>query len=355
MKVAIVYDRVNKWGGAERVLLTLHEMFPDAPLYCGVYHPGKALWAKVFPEVIPSFLNKVQFFRDKHQYLSLIMPFAFESFDFSEFDLVISVTSEFAKAIITRPSTVHICYCLTPTRYLWSGYSDYFKGRVLQAITKPLISYLRFYDRITAQRPDKIIAISTEVQDRIKRYYGRESDIVFPPVDIEKFRVSKVSSKKFYLAVGRLVPYKKFDLLVETFNQLGRKLMIIGTGNEENKLKRLANKNINFVKEISDGELTNYYRNAKALIFPQVEDFGLVPIEAQACGTPVIAFKGGGALDTVVDGVTGIFFTKQTSESLIEAIEKFDTMVFSSKKCIENSKKFSSAIFRDKLNKLING
>lgn len=180
MKTALVYDRVNKWGGAERVLLVLHEMFPDAPLYTSVYNPQNAQWAKVFPKVYTSFLQRVPFAKSHHEWFFSFMPLAFENFKFHEYDLVISVTSEFAKGIITSPKTKHICFCLTPTRYLWSGYDNYLRSKVLKVITKPLISYLRAYDRIAAQRPDIMIAISTEVQRRIKKYYGRESKIIFP-------------------------------------------------------------------------------------------------------------------------------------------------------------------------------
>src|SRR3990167_10742564 len=180
MKVAVVYDRVNKWGGAERVLLALHEMFPDAPLYTSVYDERNAPWAKVFPRVYTSFLQKFPFAKSNHEFLALLMPLAFELFNFDEYDLVISVTSEAAKGIITKPETLHICYMLTPTRYLWSHYDLYFKNPILRFISKPAVNYLRNWDKIAAQRPDKIIAISTEVQRRIKKYYGRESDIVFP-------------------------------------------------------------------------------------------------------------------------------------------------------------------------------
>ena len=184
LKIAVVYDRVNKWGGAERVLLTLHEMFPDAPLYTSVYDERSAPWAKVFPKVYTSFLQKIPFAKSNHEYLGWLMPMVFEQFDFGEYDLVISVTSEAAKGIITRPGTMHICYLLTPTRYLWSGYEGYFKNPFLRFFSKPVINYLRAWDKIAAMRPDKIIAISTEVRRRIKKYYGRDSEIVFPPCKI---------------------------------------------------------------------------------------------------------------------------------------------------------------------------
>lgn len=181
MRVAIVYDRVNKWGGAERVLLTLHEMFPSAPLYTSVYNPNSAAWAKVFPKIYTSFLQNFPLAKSSHELYAVLMPLAFESFDFDKYDLVVSVTSEAAKGIITKPGTKHICYMLTPTRYLWSGYEVYFKNPILKFISKPVINYLRSWDKVAASRPDEIIAISTEVQKRIKKYYNRESKIIFPP------------------------------------------------------------------------------------------------------------------------------------------------------------------------------
>src|SRR3989344_8905455 len=197
MRVAIVYDRVNKWGGAERVLLTLHEMFPKAPLYTSIYDKKKASWAKVFPRVIPSELQRFKFLRDKHEYLSSAMPFVFESHNLKKYDLVISVTSEFAKGVITRPETLHVCYLLTPTRYLWSHYEEYFANNILRILSLPVVKYLRSYDKQIAQRPDLIIAISGEVKKRIKKYYGRESVVIFPPVELkEKFKMAVYGAKK---------------------------------------------------------------------------------------------------------------------------------------------------------------
>jgi glycosyltransferase involved in cell wall biosynthesis len=357
MKVALVYDRVNKWGGAERVLLTLHEMFPDAPLYTSVYNPETAPWARVFPTVIPSFLNKVGFLRNRHELLAPLMPLAFERFNFNDYDLVISVSSEAAKGIITKPTTLHICYCLTPTRYLWSHYADYFKGATFKGIARPLVSYLKNWDKIAAQRPDEMIAISSEVQNRIKRYYSRDSEIIYPPVKIEKFKTAKTNPQlrttNYYLVVSRLVPYKKVDLVVEAFNDLKLPLVIVGTGSEESGLKSKSKKNIIFKGYISDEELIGYYRQAKALIFPQEEDFGLVAVEAQAAGTPVIAYKRGGILDTLKDGTTGVFFEKQTKDALIKAVKIFEKVKFTKTHLINNAERFSEDIFKDNFLKLV--
>ena len=350
-KVAIVYDRVNKWGGAERVLLALHEMFPEAPLYTSVYDSKSASWAKVFPKIITSFLQNIPFARGNHEFLAPLMPLAFESFDFSDFDLVISVTSEAAKGIKTGPKTLHICYLLTPTRYLWSGYNEYFKGSPFKAITKPIVSYLRKWDKMASKRPDKIIAISTEVKSRIKKYYGRNSKIVFPPVNTTLLYSNVVkeeeTKKEYYLVISRLVRYKKVDLVIETFNKLGYPLVVVGAGREQERLKSMSTfGKTRFVGEVSENNLQKYYKNAKALIMPQEEDFGIVSVEAQSYGVPVIAFKKGGAKDTVINGKTGLFFDKQNVESLASAIAKFEKMSFDSKIIIQNAKRFSKAVFK---------
>jgi len=349
MKVALVYDRVNKIGGAERVLEALHEIFPDAPLYTAVYNPKTAPWAEKF-NVIPSFLNKFPFAKRSHEIYPWLTPLAFESFDFSEFEVVISVTSEAAKGIITKPKTLHICYCLTPTRYLWSGYEDYFKNEVFRFFTKPVVSYLRRWDKIAAQRPDVFVAISKNVQQRIKKYYGRDSEVIYPPVDIDKFPISNSQFPigEYFLIVSRLVPYKKVDIAIQAFNKLGLPLKVVGTGREMGRLKRMAKKNIEFLGQLTDFQLLSYYQRCQAVVFPQEEDFGLVPLEAQACGKPVIAYRAGGALETVIERKTGEFFDKQTPENLEEIVKKFKPEKYKPEDCRQNTLKFDIKIFKKK-------
>lgn len=348
-RVAIVYDRVNKWGGAERVLLALHEMFPDAPLYTSVYDSKKASWAKVFPKIYTSFLQRLPFGKKFHELLGTFMPIAFESFDLGNYDLVISVTSEAAKGVVTKPSTFHLCYCLTPTRYLWSGYKNYFKNPVLKFISYPFVSYLRWWDRVAVKRPDKIVAISKSVQARIKKYYGIDSEIIFPPADPVDKKM-KIQKRDAFLVVSRLdFGYKKVDLAIRAFNKLGLPLQIVGEGRESRKLKEMANKNIRFLGRVSDDELSEIYSKARALIMPQEEDFGIVSVESQSLGTPVIAYGKGGARDTVVNGVTGILFESQTVWSLVQAVKKFDRMSFNKAKLKANAKKFSKKIFKKQL------
>ena len=356
MKTAIVYDRVNKWGGAERVLLALHEIFPEAPLYTSVYAKKNARWADVFPQVISSFLQIIPFAKERHEFLFFLMPFAFESHDFSNYDLVISVTSEFAKGIVTGPSTCHICYCLTPTRYLWSGEDDYFKNDLVRKITSPLVNYLKKWDKIASKRPDVMVSISTEVKKRIKDYYERDSQIIFPPVNLKSLAKNEEKNikEKHYLLVSRLVKYKKVDLAIRAFNELNLPLVIVGSGREGKKLKKMAKKNITFAGYVSEEDLSSYYANAKGLIFPQIEDFGITAVEAQSYGVPVLAYKGGGALDTVTSN-TGSFFNEQTKESLIKAVKKFEEKKFDERKLKKNAERFSKERFADEFLQLIKG
>lgn len=283
------------------------------------------------------------------------MPMAFESFDFSGFDVVISVTSESAKGILTKPGTFHICYCLTPTRYLWSGYDFYFPNTISKLLVSPAIAYLRKWDKVASHRPDVMVAISTEVQERIQKYYNRDSQIIFPPLE-DVFFKKRTNSKRedFYLVVSRLVPYKRVDLVVEAFNRLGKELVVVGEGSEEEKLKGMAKDNIVFTGELTDARLIDYYERSLALIMPQVEDFGLTALEAQACGTPVIAYKGGGAKDTVKDGITGLFFVKQEVDSLIDTIERFEQLSFDRTKIRLNAKRFAKNRFKKEFLRLVN-
>lgn len=356
MRVAIVYDRVNKFGGAERVLLALHEILPKAPLYTSVYSEKNAKWAKVFPAIHTSFLQAIPFAKNNHEFFPFLMPLAFSLFNFDKYDLVISVTSEFAKNITVKNGK-HICYCLTPTRYLWSHEDEYinFKFKIFNQFLKFLIiNWLKKVDLTSSKKPDVIVSISHEIQSRVKKYYRRDSEIIYPPVDTNNlnFKNFKLNSnfkfqiKNYYLVVSRLVSYKKVDLAIKAFNKLGHQLIIVGSGREERKLRKIANKNIKFAGFVSERELISLYSHAKALVFPQEEDFGITAVEAQSFGVPVIAYKKGGALDTVVDKKTGIFFEKQTVNGLKKAIQQFNNLTIEPSFCIKNAKRFSKQIFR---------
>ncbi|OGH10537.1 MAG: hypothetical protein A2857_00415 [Candidatus Levybacteria bacterium RIFCSPHIGHO2_01_FULL_36_15] len=352
MKVALVYDRVNKWGGAERILLALHKIFRNAPLYTSLYSKKNTPWADVF-DIKTSFLQNIPKFHTYHELLAPVMPFAFESISFDNYDIVISVTSEAAKGIITKPHTLHICICLTPTRYLWSGYEEYFKNKAFRTFFKPVVKGLRTWDKTAAFRPDYIVAISKNVQERIKKYYGRQSTIIYPPVtlDLTKFdsgKEIKTLKKPFFLIVSRLVPYKRIDVAVKAFNKLPYILKIIGVGHDFNRLSSLAACNIEFLGNLTDDKLSYYYRNARALIFPGTEDFGLAMVEAQLFGTPVIALRSGGACEIIIEGQTGEFFDSQEPEALIKVLEKFDKKIYNSKNCQENATRFSYRNFEKK-------
>lgn len=360
MKVALLYDRVNKWGGAERVLLALHELFPKAPIFTSVYHPQQASWAKTF-DVRSSFLQRFSHVVSNHELYPFLMPVAFERFSFAEYDLVISLTSEAAKGIITKPGTIHICYCLTPTRYLWSGYSEYFKNPALRLFASPAVSYLRKWDKIAAKRPDTFVAISKEVQGRIKKYYERDSVVIYPPVALfseEEGRSKKQKEKNgdYFLIVSRLskfTRYKRIDLAIQACNELKLPLKIIGEGSWKKELEQMAGPTIEFLGNVDDKKLRNYYQNCRALLFPAVEDFGLTVVEAQGFGKPVIAFRGGGALETIKEGKTGLFFDKQTKESLIQALLLFNALHFDPQASKKNAQEFSHSRFKAAFLKLV--
>ncbi|OGF99095.1 hypothetical protein A2Y99_03820 [Candidatus Gottesmanbacteria bacterium RBG_13_37_7] len=362
MKIAFVYDWVDKFGGAERVLLALHEIWPGAPLWTSVYDPGKSVWADVF-EVKPSFLRYLPLIKNKHELLPFIIPIAFESFNFDNFDVVLSVTSADAKAIITKPDTLHICYCLTPTRYLWSGYESYLKEPGLGFTSflagialKYSASSLRKWDFIASRRPDKYLSISKTVQKRIDKYYQKDSKVIYPGIDLSLFKPANKNTvkKDFFLLVSRFVSYKKIDYAIKSFNDLGWKLVIIGNGSDEKRLRKLSKRNISFICEnLTDKKLCWYYQNCMALILPGEEDFGLTVIEAQACGKPVIAYGKGGVLEIVKQGITGELYSYQNQLSLTQTLLLFKQKKYSVESCRNNSLRFSKIVFQKKMRKTI--
>lgn len=361
MKVAIVYDRVNKWGGAERVLLVLHELFPEAPLYTSVYNKKTAPWAKIF-KVKTSFLQQFSKVRSSHELFAPLMPFAFESLDLKKFDLVISVTSEAAKGVMVRSNATHICYCLTPTRYLWSGYNEYFKNPLFRYLTFPIVFVLRLWDRKAASRPDAYIAISKEVQKRIKKYYKKDAVVIYPPLNINgkvykkerrEVKSKNISQQGYFLVVSRLVAYKRVELAIEAANALQLPLKIIGTGAEEKSLQKLAGSSVEFLGNLTDRKLLRYYNECEALIFPGKEDFGLTILEAQSFGKPVIAYKGGGALETVREGRTGEFFYPQTKSALIKTLQKFKSKNYKRNDAIKQAEKFKKSVFKKEFKKAV--
>lgn len=371
-KIAVVYDWVDKWGGVERVLLNLLEIFPRADFYSSYWDQDKASWAKNF-KVKSSFIQKFpKLIRQNRLFSFIFYPLAFESFNFSGYDLVISVSSSFAKGVITQSGIKHICYLLTPTRYLWVYPENYLK-KPTQSLLKPYINYIKNWDFVAAQRPDKIISISRTVADRCQKYYQRQSEIIYPPFDINywnriksqitnhKLQInfkSQILKSQFYLVVSRLEPYKKIDYVIETFNQLNKLLIIVGEGSEEKKLKKMASKNIRFLAKLSDHQLAYLYSIAEGLIMPQEEDFGYVAVEAQFFGCPVIAFKKGGVSETVIEGKTSVLFERQTKGFLLSALERYEKISYNlrylTKKIGPNLvKKFDKELFFESINKSI--
>lgn len=358
MKVALVYDRINKWGGAERILLLLREMFPDAPIFTSVYDPVAAPWAKDL-HIKTSFLEKIPYARRHHEFFALLMPLAFESFDFSKYDLVISLSSEAAKGIITKPRTKHISICLTPTRYLWSEYRTYFPGSFIRILTYPLIFALRIWDKAASKRPDVYIAISKTVQSRIKTYYKRDSKVIYPPLFLNHESRStnhEVRNKNgYFLVVSRLsrfTPHKRVELAIQAANRLKLNLKVVGDG-DISYFRKMAGKTVEIVGKVTDLELEKYYKNCIALIFPGIEDFGLVMVEAQSFGKPVVAYKAGGATEIVIEGKTGEFFKKPHASSLVNTLKLFNKKRYNSKDCIKNAGRFSVASFKKNLMNII--
>ncbi|HCB23024.1 hypothetical protein A3B42_02275 [Candidatus Daviesbacteria bacterium RIFCSPLOWO2_01_FULL_38_10] len=319
MKIALVHDDLVQWGGAERVLEGLCEIYPDAPIYTSVYDVNNEELAKRFKnrKVITSFLQKIPGWRALYRALLPFYPIAFEQFDFTEYDLVISHTTRFAKAIITKPGTTHVCYCHTPPRFLWhfSGYKSFGLGEIL--MTK-----LRLYDQVSAKRVDYFIAGSQNAKKRIKRIYGVDSKVVYPFIDLDRFKNVETFDGGYYVVMGRPNKYKKFDLVQKANLYLK---MITGGLSEETVVNILA--------------------GCKALIIPGEEDFGLSSLEAQALGKPVIAFKAGGALETVTSK-TGLFFEEQTVDCLVQAINKLQDTKIDSQDCRQNAAKFSKETFK---------
>jgi len=351
LKVALVHDWGNQVGGAEGVLLVLKEMFPDAPVYMSMYAPAVMPEAWRTWDIRTSFMDRLPLVKRHHQPFLPLYPLAFEQFDFAEFDLVISNKSGFCHGIITPPEALHIDYCLTPTRYVWD-YRSYAHhegiGPLANFLLQPLLTYLRVWDRLAADRVDHFIAISREVQRRIRKYYGRDSVVIYPPVETGRFTPAE-GHDDYFLVVSRLIPYKRIDLAVRAFNKLGLPLKVAGNGRDRAVLERMARPNIEFLGWVSDGEQKALLQRCRALIFPGYEDFGITPLEANAAGRPVIAYRAGGALDTVVEGKTGLFFNEQTPESLAAAVRAVDEVTFEPEIIRQHALRFDKAVFQRQL------
>lgn len=358
MKVALAHDFLTYLGGAERVLEVLAEIFPEAPIYTLLYDEREM--GKMFPKerVHTSFLqNKSKFWHKHKQLLLTKFPLAVEQFDFSDYDLVISSSGAWMKGILTKPSTRHICYCHAPMRFAWDRQAEYLESKKLSSwknfVALKLLNRVRLWDRVSADRPDLYLANSRAIQELLKKVYGVSAEVLYPPVRVERFKVSS-QNQGYYLIVSRLSAYKNVELAVRAFAKLSQqKLLIIGTGEQEKYLRQIATSNVQLMGFKSDAELPAYFENCKALIFPGEDDFGITPVEAMACGKPVLAYARGGTLETVVPGKTGLFFTEKTEESLIEALQQMEKTNFTPETCRAQAEHFSKDSFKQGLLKFV--
>jgi len=350
MKIALVHDDLIQWGGAEKVLAEISNIFPEAPIYTAISDLKNPHLARNFKgkKIFTSFLQKLPMHVRLYKALLPLYPIAFEQFDFSQYDVVLSHTTRFAKSIITKPETKHICYIHTPPRFLWN-----FSGEKSNWLTEFFFSKLRLFDFISSKRVDYWLAGSKNCQDRLMAAYGVTSKILYPFVDTEKFSPEKSFVGDYYLMVGRLNKYKQAGLVVKSFLKNGRKLKIAGSGPELNRLKELAGVNIDVLGSVSDELLESLLAGCRGLIIAGEEDFGMTAIEAQAFGKGVICYNRGGVLETVIDGKTGIYFDKQSVDSINRAVEKFENTGIELEECRKNALKFSKDIFRQKLKEFV--
>lgn len=364
MKIALVHDYLVQYGGAERVLECFTELFPYAPIYTLVYNKKAMHGVFEGKDIRTSFIQKLPFSKGSHRIFPQFMPMAIEQFDFSAYDIVLSDSSSFAKGIITGPETLHICYMHTPMRYAWDDCqkytSDFSFPNLIKKLVPFVMNYIRLWDRVSAERVDQFISNSNFVAKRIRKYYKKESIVIHPPVNTDKFRLQKNNAnienpdEGYFLIVGRMLAYKKNDIVIEAFNKLGLKLKVSGRGPELARLKKMAKPNIEFLGRIPDSELVECYANCRAFIFPQEEDFGIVAIEAMASGRPIIAFNGGDIPEHMEEGKMGIFFEHQTPEDIIEAVGKFKDADYDSEYIRSKVLKFNKEHFKTKIMEYIN-
>lgn len=354
MKVAIAHDWLTNMGGAEKVVINFKEIYIKAPIYTLIYNEKNLDKELQNIKVKTSFLQNFKDAKENHQKYFPLMPVAWEQFNFNKYDIVLSSSSSCAKGLITSPNTMHICYCHSPMRYGWEFYYEYKNevGKIKRAILPYFMNYMRMWDVVSSNRVDYFIANSQNVANRIWKHYRRKADVIHPPVKCDYFNISNID-EEYFLIVSRLVPYKKIDLAVKAFNELNLPLVVIGVGSQYKYLKSIANDNIKILGRQSDEVIKEYYSKCRAFIFPGEEDFGITPLEAQASGRPVIAFGKGGALETVLDNQTGIFFKEQTVNSLKEAINKFSKVSFDKRKIRCHALKFDEKIFQENIKELI--
>lgn len=369
MKIALVHDWLNQLGGAERVLLELHAIFPEAPVY--TLFVNKNFSKKFLPDadIRTSYLQKIPFIAKIYKYLFFLMPTAVENFDLSDFDVVISSSVIFSKGLVLKPKTKHICYCYSPTRFLWDYHAEYKHKNGNGYLIGLSGHFLRMWDRGASDRVDEFVAISETVRTRIKKYYRRDARVLYPPLGLSETLSTKsheqtedltLSNKRlaigdYYLIVSRLYPHKNIDIAIDAFNKLGYDLIIVGDGPAKRKLKQMAQKNIKFAGFQNDRTLINYYKHCRAFIMPQEEDFGLTPVEAMSFGKPVLALRRGGATEIVKEGLSGEFFDDPIPEALADGVRrlndnysKYDAEIIK-----QQTRRFSSEKFKKEILELI--
>jgi glycosyltransferase involved in cell wall biosynthesis len=355
LRIALVHDWLNQLGGAEDVLEALVEMFPGAPIFTSIY------WREKMPPhyrnwpIRVSFMDGLPGIHRYHQPYLPLYPLAFERFDLSGYDLILSNKSGFCHGVRKPRGATHVCYCLTPTRYVW-GFDDYAAREGLtpaqMQILRPVVNMLRRWDKAAAQRVDHFIAISSEIRRRIARFYGRDATIIFPPVALDRF-APRDEAGGYFLSLGRLIPYKRVDLAVRACTALKLPLVVGGDGRDRARLRRMAGPAVQFVGRVPDADLPLLMARCRAFIFPGLEDFGIAPVQALAAGRPVIAYAGGGALDIVQDGINGVLFHEQSVEALSAAIERFTHLRFDPEVIRRSAEKFDRRVFKEKLSAFI--
>lgn len=360
-KIALVHEYLIRFGGAEQVLRSLANIFPDSPIYTLLHDPKRMGEYFKDKEIHTSFLQSFpKVLRKRHKYLLPFLPTAPETFDLRDFDIVLSSSSAFAKGVITKPKTIHVCYCHAPMTFAHDYYHMYIEEQnrswPIRKATRLLMHYVRMWDSVSSDRVDHFIANSKITQDRIKKNYNRDSVVIYPPVDVDSI-IPQKEHRSYFLIVSQLTPYKRIDIAVQAFNKLRLPLIIIGEGPQRKQLEKMAQSNIKFLGFLPEEKIQAYYRNARAFIFPGQDDFGITAVEAMAAGKPVLAYKGGGTLETVVEGITGEFFNELNPEILADGIRRLSANEknYDMSAIRKHSEKFSRPRFEKEIKEFIDG
>lgn len=358
LKVAIVHDYLNQMGGAERVVAVFHKMFPDAPIYTTIVDQNKLLPELEDAVIHTTWMQRIPGILSKFKLFFWLYPFAVRSMNVKDYDLILSSSSAYAKGVRKGSQSVHVCYCHAPMRFAWNfeAYMDSVQvPNLVKRVAKWFTYPLQAWDKNNSKQVDYLIANSTIVKQRIRQWYGLNASIIFPPVEISRFSIDEEKLEDYFLIVSRLVSYKRIDLAVEACTRLGKRLLVVGDGPDRQRLEQLAGDTVTFLGRKSDEEVVRYMQHCQALIFPGIEDFGITPLEVNACGRPIIAYHDGGALDTVVAEKTGLFFNEQSIDSLSETIRRFDQYEWNPESIRQHAEKFSEDVFVKRLQSSIDG